>query len=365
MTRKIAAAGPALVALALVVAITGCDPDDRRSSVVERREASVVALAPQKSIRISTRSADVRVIQSADDSLRVLTEKRVQSISERSAENLMSEIRVTMERDGDALVLRVREPERGDRVNVRVGAWKARRSVDITLTVAVPHGVPVHYETQRGDLEIEDVDVPLTLQSTSGDMELTNVRGTTHARSTSGDVVIREAAGAVTVQATSGDVSAVGVTGPLTVRATSGDVKASQVSGMIRVETSSGDVEVLDVAGGAQITTSTGDVTARVGGDSLVVETSSGEIDTRALGAPSVTRLRSSSGDILLKIKPNVGGQLEVETASGGMKVRNPLQVESMDRNRLTGRLGGTGVVMIRTSSGNITVNPSDWENDQ
>ena len=159
-----------------------------------------------------------------------------------------------------------------------------------------------------------------------------------------------------------GDVSAVGVRGAITVRATSGDVSAHEIGGVARIETSSGDVEALDVAGGARISTSTGDVVARVGGDSLVVETASGEIDARALGAPTVTSLRSSSGDIELKMKPNVGGRIEVQTASGGMHVRNPMQVESMDRNRLTGKLGGSGVVLLRTSSGDITVDPSEYQ---
>jgi DUF4097 and DUF4098 domain-containing protein YvlB len=351
------------VVLVSGLAAGGCDDDFRHSPVLERREATVLALAPQKRLRIETRTADVRIVQSPDDSVRVLTSKRVQSMSERSAEAIMKQIRVTMERSGDDLVLRVREPERGGhRVSVRVGTWRSRRSMDITLTVAVPRSLPVSYETQSGDLEVENVEAPLTLKSTSGDMQITNVKSEIAARTTTGDVVIRDSSGPATVQSTSGDVSAVAMLGTLTVRATSGDVEASNIGGMTRIETSSGSVEALDVAGGANISTSSGDVTARVGGDSLIVETSSGEIDARATGTPRVTSLRASSGDIQLKIRPNVGGRLEMQTATGGMHMKNPIQVETMNRNVLIGRLGGTGQVLIRTASGDITLHASGFD---
>jgi hypothetical protein len=99
-----------LVLLAgLGLAFSGCD-ERRDSHVREDRIASLLPLAPQTSLRIETRTADIHLVPSPDDTVRVLTVKHVQSLSERSVDALWSQIKVTVERSGSELVLRVREP---------------------------------------------------------------------------------------------------------------------------------------------------------------------------------------------------------------------------------------------------------------
>ena len=50
------------------------------------------------------------------------------------------------------------------------------------------------------------------------------------------------------------------------------------------------------------------------------------------------------------------GGVLDLQTASGTIQVKSAVAVETMNRNRLSGRLGGSGAVAVRTSSGDITL---------
>ena len=103
-----ARAGVALALLATVVVLgTGCR--ERRGSVREVRTASAVDMKGSGTLRIETRSADVHLIQSPDDTLRVIAYRRVEAGSDRAAESLLSQIKVTMERQADRLVLRVRE----------------------------------------------------------------------------------------------------------------------------------------------------------------------------------------------------------------------------------------------------------------
>lgn len=355
------APGPGLLLAAAVAALAigapGCR-DGRRDTVHEDRTASAVPLGEQSVVRIETRSADVHLVASPDDTVRIIFARRIQSVSARSVEALAAQIKLTMERAGDQIVLRVREPERGgSRVTVDAGPWRFRRSTEIELTVAVPARARIECETARGDYDAVGLSQPLSIIATSGDVELSQLTGPARVQTTSGDVTLRDLAQAATVRVTAGDIDAVDVAGPLTVRATSGDVSARGVRGGIRFETSTGDVTVSEVAGTVMISTSAGEVElSAAAADSCVLETASGDIDAELTIAPRHVQVRSSSGDVSLRIPPGAGGALDLQTATGTLQVKSAVEVETMNRNRLTGRLGGAGSVAVRTSSGDISL---------
>ena len=340
----------------LVAALaTGCT--DRRGVVREDRTASAGGLGAQTVVRIETRSADVHLIASPDDTLRVVTSRRVEASTESAADAVFSQIKVTMERQGEMLVLRVREPDRGKRtVNVQAGPWRVRRSVEIELTVAVPARARLECETARGDFEAVGLAQDVGFVSNSGDVELSQLRGRASVQTTSGGVTLRDLAGPASIRCTSGDVDAVELAGGLAVRATSGDVSATRVRSGVRIETSTGDVEAHEVSGATFISTSAGDVSLSANADSCGIETASGDVIARLSGAPRWVVVRTSSGRVELGLPPRTGGGLDLQTSSGAIAVRTELDVETMNRNRLTGRLGGPGTVAVRTSSGDITL---------
>jgi DUF4097 and DUF4098 domain-containing protein YvlB len=345
----------AVPALALLLG-AGCGPG-RKPSVIEDRTASAIPLGTQAAVLIQTRTADVHLVASPDDTVRVLTYKRIQSMSGRSVETLARQVRVTMERQGETLYLRVREPERhGSKVTIQAGPWRIRRSVEIEITVAVPARARIAVETERGDIDAHGLTQALSTSATSGDCDLVDLSGPVEVQTTSGDVSLRQLRAPAVVRVTSGDVDAVEVSGSLTVRATSGDVSASVQRGPVRVECSSGDVEILDAVGNVFASTSSGDVRVETSADSVSVETASGDISADLAAAPQFVRVKSSSGTVTLKLPPGSGGAVDLQTASGAMQVKSAVQVETMTRNRFAGRLGGTGEVQVRTSSGDITL---------
>ncbi len=344
-------------AAALLLGAAGCR-DGRRDSVHEEKTASAVALGDQQVVRIETRSADVHLVASPDDTVRVVFYRRIQSVSARSVEALAAQIKVTMERSGDQLVFRVREPERsGTRVNVDAGPWRFRRSTEVERTVAVPARARIECETARGDFDAVGLSQPISLVATSGDIELSQLTGPARVQTTSGDVTLRDLGQPATVRVTAGDVDAVDVAGPLTIRATSGDVTARGVKGGVRLETSTGDVSASDVTGTVLISTSAGEVELDgASADSCSVETASGDIVVGLTTGPRWVQVRSSSGAVELRMPQGSGGALDLQTATGTLQVKSAVEVDTMNRNRLTGRLGGSGTVAVRTSSGDITL---------
>ena len=356
-TRTFAQAMPAglLLVAGIALVAAGCG-ETRDSHVREDRIASMLPLAPQKLIRIETRTADVHIVPSPDDTIRVLTVKRVQSMSERSVEALWKQIRVTVERSGDELVLRVREPERGtSRVTVEAGPWRIRRRIEIEVTIAVPLGHPVTFTTERGDVDVRDLKQDVQLDVYNGGAQATDLTGgELNITSTSGDITIQRVHQAVGVRTTTGDVDAEDLVGPIAIRATSGDVTVHRAQGRIAIETATGDADIADGDGNVLVTTSSGDVTVRARVDSLVIETSVGDQDLSLAGPTKYASVRSSAGTIELMIPKGSGGTLDVQTATGAMSIANAVKIGTMTRNHFTGDLGGAGQTQVRTSSGDI-----------
>ena len=54
-------------------------------------------------------------------------------------------------------------------------------------------------------------------------------------------------------------------------------------------------------------------------------------------------QVRTSAGQVDLATPSRTGGALNLDTSSGAIAVRTEVDVEIMNRNRLTGRLGGSG----------------------
>jgi DUF4097 and DUF4098 domain-containing protein YvlB len=350
------------VLLAVVaVALVGCD-EARDTHVREDRLASLLPLAPQTSIRIETRTADVHVVPSPDDTVRVLTVKRVQSMSQRSVDNLWNQIKVTSERSGDELVLRVREPENGtSHVTVEAGPWRLRRRVEVEITVAVPLGRPVSILTERGDIDAHDLKQSLTVDLYNGDAHLYDLDGgTLKVSSTAGDITVQRVRQAVQLRSTSGDIDAEDVTGPVALRATSGDITLDRAQGRVAIETSTGGVDADGIVGNVTISTSSGDANLKAQGDSILVDTSSGDQTIDLLGAPRFVSLKSAAGTVELQLPKGVGGALDVQTATGAISVASAIDVGTMTRNHLTGKLGGGGETLIRSSSGDIHLTAVD-----
>jgi hypothetical protein len=364
-------AGLLLVA-GLACLAAGCG-ESRDHHVREDRIASMLPLAPQKTIRIETRSADVHIVPSPDDTIRVLTVKRVQSMSQRSVDALWNQIRVTVERSGDDLILRVREPERGtSHVTVEAGPWRLRRRVEIEVTVAVPLGHPVSFLTEKGDVDARDLKQDLQMDVYNGDAQVSDlIGGELHVTATAGDVTVQRVHQPVFVRTTAGDIDAEDILGPITVRATSGDVSVHRAQGRIAVETSTGDADIVDGDGNVLVNTSSGDVTVRARADSLIVETSAGDQDLNLSGPAKYAAVKSSSGTIELMIPKGSGGTLDVQTATGAMSIANAVRIGTMTRNHFTGDLGGGGQTVVRTSSGDIRLTsggpapPTPVEGDQ
>ncbi|MEO7218694.1 MAG: DUF2807 domain-containing protein [Gemmatimonadaceae bacterium] len=159
-----------------------------------------------------------------------------------SSQKLVNSIKVTIDREGDVLVVRAAGPDRGWL------SWRDGWSTD--LTVAVPNNVKLDVHTGSGGARVENV-ASVAVRAGSGGVHVDGVSGTADIRSGSGGAEVRNVHGDALVSTGSGGITLAGVTGSVDVRsAGSGGVNARQIGGSLHIGSiGSGGVTVDNIGG--------------------------------------------------------------------------------------------------------------------
>jgi predicted membrane protein len=152
----------------------------------------------------------------------------------------------------------------------------------------------------------------------------------------------------------SGDIRLAEATGEVRAKTASGDVTVHQVQGNVQVSTASGDIEITQVRGAVQASTASGDVRIDDVEGTATASSASGDLDvglTRVEGAGEM-RFSSASGDVTVRVPPQVNADVEMSTANGSLKTDFPLTIEDREHSgqKAYGKLG-TGAIKLKIST--------------
>jgi hypothetical protein len=193
-----------------------------------------------------------------------------------------------------------------------------------------------------------------------GEMEATGVRGALRLDSGSGSVTATDITGSLDVDTGSGSVRVSNVTGDLRLDTGSGSLDVSDVAGdVVAVDTGSGRVRVSGVtADRFSVDTGSGSVgLSGISAPTVLVDTGSGSVDIELLRDVGQLVVDTGSGSVTVRAPDNLGAMVEIDTGSGGIDLDFPLEVTSVRRDRVQGRLGdGEGTIRIDTGSGSIRI---------
>jgi DUF4097 and DUF4098 domain-containing protein YvlB len=137
------------------------------------------------------------------------------------------------------------------------------------------------------------------------------------------DLVIRvPAASSLSVNTISADITAQGVAGAQRLQSVSGDIRTAVGSEDVECKSVSGNVAVdgSGKKGLVGITTVSGDVTALKVAGEVNASTVSGDV-VLGLGATERSRVRSTSGDLVLAMRLAGDGKFDAETISGDVRL--------------------------------------------
>jgi lia operon protein LiaG len=172
--------------------------------------------------------------------------------------------------------------------------------------------------------------------------------------------------GSLSVQTSSADVQINDqILSELLVKTSSGSMQLHSVQAdTVVMESSSGDQRVEGmIAESSEMTSSSGEIRVTdLEGDARA-ESSSGDITLRYAAFNADLEARSSSGDVELSLTRTAEFRLEAKSSSGDIDCSFPITLSEADSemssNRLFGRVGeGSYRVVVRTSSGDITIRP-------
>jgi lia operon protein LiaG len=228
----------------------------------------------------------------------------------------------------------------GDRVRIRGSGSGLEAWAD--LTVEVPAGRTLAAYLGVGRLAANGVDADLRLDTGSGSVEAADITGSLNVDTGSGGV----------------DVS--GVRGRLMVDTGSGGVDVSDVMGEeVSIDTGSGGVDMRGVQT-QELSVDTGSGSVELTGVSspvVMVDTGSGGIELELLTDVDRLDLDTGSGSVTVRAPGNLGAMVEIDTGSGSIDLDFPVEVTSVRRDRVRGRLGdGEGTIVIDTGSGSVRV---------
>lgn len=137
-----------------------------------------------------------------------------------------------------------------------------------------------------------------------------------------------------------------------------GDIKVGGVNGEIYLNTSGGDIWADIIAGNTRVNTSGGDIKIFSNDASIDALTSGGDITLEYFGENRGIELRTSGGNIEIKLPSDFNASVELATSGGDVNCDFKLnRVEKLSRTKIIGELNNGGQKLnAKTSGGDIEV---------
>jgi DUF4097 and DUF4098 domain-containing protein YvlB len=297
-------------------------------------------------------SEDVEVVSKEDTDATFIIKKAWKANDKEYGQKLLDEVEITIERDGDRLVIK-REGSK-----VRDG-WDmiTKGYVSIDITVTIPADVRLDIATGSGDIDLDDRTAPVKVSTGSGDVVAAQMGAGFEMDTGSGDIHLRSVNGLFKFSSGSGDIRVDEVYGRVETSSGSGDVDIDLVRGDVKVSTGSGDVGLGTLEGNLHARTSSGDVTVHDHKGEADIGTSSGDVELRSNSGTGILNIDTSSGDVDVVVFDVDSVEVDLRTSNGVIRTRLPLVVEDASRRRLLGRAGrGDLKIDVSTTSGDISV---------
>jgi len=204
------------------------------------------------------------------------------------------------------------------------------------VSIVGDSGDRVLVDQSHGPVRVKQIEGGLQVKAGSGQIRLRVPKGLDiTVKALSGDVDLRDTQGSLNCKALSGDVDCAGITGSAAIVAMSGTVKLTQSQlNMLRVEAYSGDIRAETI-----------------------------------LAAAGKARLETKSGDILLRVPPSQGLDVQARLLSGDLTCELPYGDTRQDEEghyvgqRVCLRTNDGGAeVSMDTLSGDIRIEASEGE---
>ncbi len=331
-----------------------------RAKVFQFDETREYAVADGFKLTISNTAGDVIVSRGTSDKLKLRIIKEIDESSREKAEALEDMLEVEVDAAADRIDILARYPERNGARGFLEELFSLGRGFPgvVHFELETPKSLDLQVSTTSGNIDLTGLVGAIQVDATSGEVLLTSIDAACDVDVTSGNVKVKEVKGDVDIMATSSDILLENITGDVTMQATSGDAELLWVNGAVRINKTSGNVHAEKCSGDFNIKSTSGDITLEQREGGLAVSTTSGNVEvTSDFRNGKRFEIETISGDIRVLAPAEIQGDLILETLSGSIDTDLALEVRSLNRQKIEGRIGGGGVsIELRSTSGDIVL---------
>ena len=217
----------AIISIA-VLALAGCEVNLNSEGIVSR-ETKKFTVTGMPEVDLETFDGSIEVHSWDRNEVEVEIERRAME------QSLVDDMVVTAEQQGNRVVVRVRQPRRGEGSGgVQIGV---HFSPTARLRVALPRSSQLTASSGDGSLAVEDV---------SGKINLKTVDGSVRASRVSGEITIRSGDGSIRLDRAEGKLDVETEDGSITIEAKPTALRARTTDGSIRVDVEPDSVMAAD-----------------------------------------------------------------------------------------------------------------------
>jgi len=160
----------------------------------------------------------------------------------------------------------------------------------------------------------------------------------------------------ISLKAMDADVELTNVENPVFVEKSTGRVKSEFIIGPVSIVQAKGDIDLQWIEGDIQINTQSCNVAIRQTRGALKLSSYNGNVDIQTeLDSPGEFSVETMTGNIAFAVPFTAAGALEIATESGHISSQIPVEIKSLERNRIIGTFGGGGAkVRLNSNSGSV-----------
>jgi hypothetical protein len=326
-------------------------------------------------ITIRNTRGDISVRSSDGSEIRVSGKKNAKAWSESDARRLAGPISVEIVPSGDGYEIRPTGINAGD----------SRLSVDLDVTI--PKKSTLTVRSEKGDITVSDMAMPVAVNSINGDVEVRDTTGDVTIDTRKGDIKVSDTKGNIKISGKGGEVNVSTATGGLTLDGEFyGPIRADKVAKGVRfisqrtdltltqlsghMEAGSGNLEIADAPGNLILRTNSYDVSIENAGGKVKIDNRNGNIEVRFSNPPKEdVEITNSNAAISLSLPESSSFDVFADGHSGD--IDSEFSAESLKKSstesgdsHLEGKYGtGRGPkITLKTSYGSISLRKTSFE---
>ncbi len=252
--------------------------------------------------------------------------------------------------------LKILVPAKGDvLIYSGIGDISARNiEANLLLNTAIGH---ISAEKIQGKLAIDTIISPIKINDIRA--ESVNIK------QSMGETSVENMQGALKIDKQMGNISVENVQGALEIGMhtdASGNVAVvKKIQGAVTINTNASKIEANDIRSDhINMKTNKGNISlSETRASQVDLKTGNGNVNVDLTSNMVQLAINSGSGNVTVRTTDKLGAKLDLETATGGIKVEFPVSAKMQDKNHLRGTVGnGRGKIKIKTESGNIQLLP-------